>query len=123
VGDRWRPKSSGGVPEAAGTQQGVATFDAWGQGEKNPITGLFESYDLPAHGVGPVGDGVSWLAILEQWTLLEYDFADILHIPDIAALLPDVSWQWFAHRVTGLISDRGLLARFFTPAETEAPGD
>lgn len=120
MGDRWGPKSGGGVRPPARTEPGSASLEKYGRGEKNSATGLYEFYDIPEE--HKPGNPVSWVTILEQWRLLEFDFHHILHVPDISAILPDVSWVWFESRVSGLLSTPGLLSRFFT-ADDEEPSD
>lgn len=120
MGDRWRPKSSSGVRESARPEQGVEAFEKYGQGEKNPVTGLYEWYDLPPGIARGQGDPVTWPEIVEQWRLLEFDFHAILRV-DLSDTLKVRSWRWFELRVQGLLASRhSLLSDYFTKTDSEA---
>ena len=61
------------------------------------------------------GEPVTWPALTERWSLVEYAFHAQLGI-DLEDVWRRKSWRWFSARVSGLLSDpESLLARFFAP--------
>lgn len=118
MGVRYRPGSAsrhhGGAPH-----DGLDAIDRYGVGEKDPITGLYESYDLPegheAHG----GETVAWQAILTRRPLLVADFASEYGIR-LNGEMDRMTWREFADLTVGLLAADTRLARAFQP-ETEAP--
>jgi hypothetical protein len=118
VGDRCRPKSDGGSDGREG-QSGLAAVEEYGWGEKDPLTGLYEGYDLPKD-LRQQSRAVGWPELLAQWGLLEYSFHTVLGI-DLEDAWHRKSWRWFAVRVKHLLSQDTPLARFFAPDDAETP--
>ena len=120
-GSIGRPR--GGQQQPART--GLDAIEEYGRGEKDPETGLYDWYDLPAGVAQPETQhgGVSVLDLCEEWDLLVADFASEYGIRVRTA---DLSWREFTAYLTGLMSCDSRLARRFTPTDddtNEAGGD
>ena len=95
-------------------------LDQYGYGEKDPATGIWSNYDIPAgHPAnrleeGP-GQSIAWDAIVQQWPLIVADFAS-----EYSIRLPTTSMRWpeFDHLVSGLLAaDTRLHRHFFPPKQ------
>jgi hypothetical protein len=123
LGGWRRPKSVGGLHGTeVPNQQGIASFDQYGWGEKDPITGQYEGYDLPRE-VVPTGEPVGWNDIIAQWSLLEADFSSEYGVELEDAFLTR-SWRWFTVKLSGLLAADTRLSRHFRPEPPqEAPSE
>ena len=99
-------------------ETGIEALERYGYGEKDPVTGLYEGYDLPAgHPAGQSGDQVtvSWVEIFGQWPALVADFASEYRIRLDRESDSTLSWAAFRVYVQGLMSADSRLTRHFTP--------
>ena len=117
MGIRYRPGSTGRLD--GGASEGVDALDRYGIGEKDPVTGLYEAYDLPDGSPAHAGEAVEWTAILTRWPLIVADFASEYRVR-LHRELPDLSWREFRDLIAGLLAADTRLARALQP-ETEAP--
>lgn len=134
MGLRWFPKSAGAVrgDQAPGGAQGgsagptgTEAIAAYGWGEYDPETGLFEGYDpIPAELLRPrEGTEIAFDRILQAWSLVEYSFHAVLGV-DLDEVRGRRSWRWFMTRLRGLLQTDTPLARYFVPStEQEIPRD
>jgi hypothetical protein len=100
-------------------QSGLEAVEEYGWGEKDPLTGLYEGYELPRD-LRESGRAVSWPELLAHWSLLEYSFHSALGI-DLEDVWRRKSWRWFTVRVKHLLSTDTPLARFFAPDDDQTP--
>lgn len=100
-------------------KSGYEAIEEYGWGEKDPLTGIYEGYDLPKQ-LRQSGREVSWADLFAQWTLLEFTFHSALGI-DLEDVWRRKSWRWFSVRVKHLLSTDTPLARYFAPDDDETP--
>jgi hypothetical protein len=121
LGGGRRPKSVGRVHvEEVSAESGVAALDQYGGGEKDPVTGLYEWYEVP-DGVTKAQHTLSWDAVFDDdcWPLLVADFQSEYHI-NLRAVFRTQSWDWFTDCVAGLMScDSRLFRHFYHPEEVD----
>lgn len=118
MGDRWRPKSDGGVRPPERTEQGVEALEAYGVGAKDPLTGLYESYEAPPGKLAASVEPPPWADLFEQWPLIEWDFTHHLNL-DASKAIRAESFRWFTIRLMGLLSLNGTaLHGYFRRDET-----
>lgn len=122
--DVWRPPGSGqpGDPTGApGGEQGRILDDhEYGRGAYDPVTGLWEWYELPEERATS-GQRVSWAEILTNWRLVEADLHDVYGIDvEDRELMRSRSWRWLEVRITGLLAADTRLYRALAP-EPELP--
>ena len=105
VGDR--PKSVGGGRDSSPKgATGLAAIEQYGRGEKDPVTGYYDWYDLPEDHAAHGGQGpqeVRFLDLIEQWPLVVADFADLgvrLHQER-----DSLTWAEFHSLLSGLLLD------------------
>lgn len=117
----WNVDEDGIPLDDAPPMEGLEALDQYGQGERDPLTGLYEFYaDLPAS-AGAIhedggGESVSWAKLAEVLDVVEYCFHADLGI-DLAAVWDTASWRWFAVRLRGLLASETLLAAQFRTDE------
>ena len=120
MGYGWRPKSDAGVRPPERPESGVEAFEEYGQGDRDPLTGLYESYAPPPGRLAPSVEPPAWPDLWEQWPLIEWDFAHHLHL-DVEELIRRKSFRWFAIRLMGLLGKQGTnLHAFFRRDETDS---
>jgi hypothetical protein len=119
VGIRYRPGNVGRHGVGGQPLEGLEALDTYGIGAKDPVTGLYENYDIPAghpaNRLEEAGEAIAWPAIAEQWPLIVADFAS-----EYGVRLPDVVMRWpeFEWLVSGLFAvDSRLRRHFFPPPE------
>jgi hypothetical protein len=68
---------------------------------------------------------VPWDALIEQWSLLEYDFTHLLHVR-LEKEFRRSSFRWFSTHVRGLMGvtdaegrPASMIGKFFTQQTTE----
>lgn len=106
-----------GRPEQQATGD-LEDLDQYGYGEKDPATGVWSNYEVPAgHPANRLEEGpgktIGWDSIVEQWPLIVADFAS-----EYSIRLPGVSMRWpeFDWLVSGLFAaDTRLYRHFFPP--------
>lgn len=106
-------------PQATGD---LEALDQYGYGEKDPATGVWSNYDIPAgHPAnqtdeGPGGKVIAWDAIVAQWPLIVADFASEygIRLPAASMLWPEFDWL-----VSGLFAADTRLYRHFFPPKQE----
>lgn len=119
MGDERRPKSTDVLREQE-PESGLAALEQYGWGEKDPVTGFYEGYNLPKELAGKAGPSVSWAQIAEQWSLVEYCFHQILGV-DLEPIWPSVTWRWFSARIRMFLATDTPLAHYFSDDEPEVP--
>lgn len=112
----------GGEPGSAasrGTPPGRILPDhEYGRGEYDPVTGLWEWYELPEERTQP---RVSWGDILSRWPLVEADLHEVYGIDaEDRELMRSRSWRWLETRIAGLLAADTRLSRALAP-EPELP--
>ena len=122
MGNGRRPKSTlVGDLGAGDGPRGLEAIAEYGRGERDPETGIFEWYDLPANhparrrvdDEGGTEGSVTILAVVEQWDLLVADFRSEYGIG--LALGERIPWREFRPLVTGLFATDSRIARHFQP--------
>lgn len=110
LGLGWPPGSVGPEPG------GQARLDEYGRGAFDPVTGVYEWYEIPDHLKPGKGTPVSWEQILTRWALVEADLHETYGI-DLGErdLLRARSWRWLRVRILGLLAADTRIARAFAP--------
>jgi hypothetical protein len=124
VGVGHRPKSlSGGDEAGRRTGSGLDGIEQYGRGEKDPVTGLYDWYDLPEGHEAHAGQGkeVRLVDLFEQWPLLVADFADC-HIR-LHRERDSLTWAEFKDVLVGLLQSDSRLRRHFTRDDEPEVGD
>lgn len=129
MGVRVRPGSGGrGAGESSDRgEEHPAGFDAvaqYGVGQRDPATGAYEAYDLPAGhpATQPEQETVriEWETLLDNWPLIVAGFSASY---GIRLLVTRMCWPEFWWHLTGLLADPdSLIARRLAPHD-EAPHD
>jgi hypothetical protein len=117
VGVRHQPGSSGRLPGGQTEQlSGLDAIAQYGIGERDPLTGLYEAYDIPeghaAQGGAEEGHPVTWTQLVEQWELIVADFTSEYGI-DLRARRHTMPWRDFAIWAQGLMTADTRIARHF----------
>ncbi|GAA4175747.1 hypothetical protein GCM10022287_21840 [Gryllotalpicola koreensis] len=73
----------------------------YGRGRYDEASGLYEWYEAPEEVTAPK-TSATWSALLDQWELLRWDFAHLLHV-DLDIELIRHPWAWFADHVAVLL--------------------
>lgn len=113
---------SGGRRDGGQPQSDLEALDQYGVGEKNPVTGLYENYDIPeGHAANRVDEGgtpVEWETLIGQWPLIVADFASEygVRLPGSSMRWPE--FQWLLH---GLFAADTRISRFFRPPDPDTP--
>lgn len=107
---RWRPGSTRPEPEAA-------ALDRYGRGEYDPITELWDEYEIPQDKWEAIGaPALTWEQLFERWHLVECDFHSEFGVDlDEPGLLRSRSWRWFRARIAGLVSADTRIYRALAP--------
>lgn len=121
MGGRWRPGSNGpGQPGPAPSS--AAGWDAYGRGHRDPITGLYEWYDVPETERPPEGPQLTWhdLTRYPRWLLVEADLQDCGVDIDDRALMRSRTWRWLQVRIVGLLyKPETRIARMLAESQPE----
>ena len=109
-----RPPGSAG-PGEPGLQarRGPDWREQYGRGNRDPVTGLYEWYEIPPE-VREYEDQpeLGWLDLLAHWTLIEADLHSEYGIDvEDRALIRARSWRWLQARILGLLSVKSRLRR------------
>ncbi len=104
------------MDESSG-KSGYEAIEEYGWGDKDPITGIYEGYDLPPQLARRAGNAVTWPALLANWSLVVFTFHTALGV-DLEDVWRVKSWRWFSARVRHLLSTDTPLSRFFAPDDT-----
>ena len=126
MGDRYRPGTGSRLD--GGDSDDLAALDRYGIGERNPVTGLYESYDIPTgHRLlsdEEEGTAVSWQQILECWDLVIPDWSSE-YGHRLVAVKNEMFWSEFRAHLIGLLSADTRLSRHFRPrtSQPETGGD
>jgi len=100
-----------GVPGKSSGAESGGSQGLQGFGEYDPVTGLYEYYYDPAAEAG--SSGITWVRLLEHWSLIEADLHDRYGI-DVELCLSR-SWRWLRTRIVGLLSIPPAVAPDGTP--------
>ena len=109
------PGSTGRRP---GGQSDDRAADAaqYGRGTQDPVTGLYEWYEFPEdfnpQGAGE-GEGLTVVAVLEQWPLIMADFASEFGIRLHTETDQTLTWAAFYAYLGGLFTADTRLSRHF----------
>lgn len=121
MGIRYRPGStsrSAGIDGDCGDESGLAAIAQYGVGQRDPLTGTYESYDFPdghpatlteAEGATPV----SWDTLRDKWPLIVADFSSEYTIRLAETRMP---WPEFWWHLTGLLATDTRINRHLTKA-------
>lgn len=121
----WPPGST--PPGQPGGPQGSGEDwrEPYGRGRKDPVSGLYEWYEIPDEvAQRERGEGVSWGQILQHWRLIEADLASEYGVDvEDRALMRARSWRWLETLLIGLLAADTRLARALNPQpEAGVPG-
>jgi hypothetical protein len=126
VGVRWPP----GTPSRlhGGEDRTLTGLDAiaqYGIGQRDPLTGLYEAYDIPAgHAAAQTqtpgerkGKPVTWPELIGQWSLLECDFGTQYGV-ELEDAIKIRTWRWFRVKCEGILAAETRINRYFFPPDT-----
>lgn len=127
MGGRNRPGSrgrhSGGVPADG---DGLDVLDQFGVGERNPLTGLYDTYNIPTGQQVNGAEGgtaeVSWDQILGCFDLIVPDFASEYGVR-LVEVRATMRWGEFRTLLLGLLSTNSRVFRRFAPPPGPGGGD
>lgn len=115
MGDRWRPKSSEEVRDPERAESGDSTLAEYGRGHFDEESGLFEWYEVPPE-IASRGLELTLADVVEQWPLVIFDFATILHV-DLEQSMRR-PFRWFKVRLSGLLDhEDSKLRTYFASRE------
>ncbi len=106
--DGRRHGGSGDGPAAAdGTGEPAAGIDEYGRGEYDPVTGLYEWYEIPeGHAAQATGPSVDLEAVIDHdQDLIVADFAAVYGIRLHRTRNTDMTWREFLQLLIGLFAD------------------
>ncbi len=109
----WRPPGSA---QPRGAARGYDAIAQYGRGERDPISGVYEWYEIPQGNPARGGQLVGWPEILTHWPLIEADLHSEYGIDTGAGALLR-PWPWLRTRIVGLLSADTRLARALTPPD------
>lgn len=124
MGDRPRPGSGSRLD--GGDPDDLDVLDQFGVGQRDPLTGLYESYDIPTGHrlLTAEGEGrkVTWVEIFDNWDLIIPDWsAEYGH--RLVAVKDEMRWPEFRAHLLGLLSADTRLSRNFQPKQQpDSPG-
>ena len=113
-----RPDVLGGAAGKSPDASPAVDIDQYGRGEYDPVTGLFEWYEVPPEQqarIEAAGERVTWGRLLDLWGLVEADLQDRGIDVDDRALMGARSWRWLRTRIRGLLSTDSRTARALAP--------
>ena len=123
MGIRYRPGNPGRHGGGGQPAEDLAALDDYGVGVKDPLTGLYESYDLPdghpAKRTDEEGAPLDWEVVAEHFELVAADFASEY---GVRLLGSGMRWPEFSWYVAGLWSCDSRLRRVLAP-EPEPEND
>lgn len=113
VGVRRRPPGSPGPGEPGPTQSGGQDpWQAYGGGERDPHSGLYEWYEPPeAEKATQTGPPITWHDLVSRWWLVEADLQDTGVDIEDKRLMRLRSWRWLEVRILGLLHADTRIAR------------
>ncbi len=101
---RWRPGTDG--PDAAGASGPEEDWrEKWGRGQRNPVTGDYEWYEIPeAEKESSSGEALTWGQLLGRWDLIVPDLLSEYGVDaGDRALLKARRWSWLEALIVGLL--------------------
>ena len=120
---RWPPGSAGPAEPCGEAGRGESWRDQYGRGRRDPVTGLYEWYDIPPEvRQAEEAPELTWDSLLQHWALIEADLHQEYQVDvEDRALMRARSWRWLETRILGLLSVHSRLARALRPKPEEAP--